>query len=124
MRINLASYGGKGVSEMGTDAVMWLTTLNTTLLKTANTPLMMHIHTCIHTVCGFGPETEAPWDFLVNKNHFVFICSPVSLAATCKQESAFGLMNIITDHKEASTCALHTQARMSATLLQRSVDVE
>ena len=45
-RINLAATGwhgtDQGVSEIGTGALMWLTTLNTTLLKDTNTPLIMH----------------------------------------------------------------------------------
>lgn len=52
------SYSGKGVSKIGSDAVMWLTTLNTTLLKSPDVLWSEHTHTYTHTrvhiVCGCG----------------------------------------------------------------------
>lgn len=123
----LAWCGGKCVSEIVTDAMMWLTTLNITLLNTPNTSRRCtvnptHIHTWTKLLGGFGLGTEAPQGLVVTKNHFEFICSPFTLAATCRQESAFGCTNTITDHRECSTCTLHTQMGKSATLLQQAVN--
>lgn len=77
--------------------------------------LIQHTYTHLYTLFGgFGLGTEVPRGFVVNKNGFVFVCSPISLAATCKQESAFNRTNISADYKEASTCTLRTQPRKSA----------
>lgn len=50
------SYSGKGVSKIGSDAVMWLTTLNTTSLKSPDAlpSEHTHTHTRVHIVCGCG----------------------------------------------------------------------
>ena len=67
--------------------------------STTDAQLIQHIYTHAYTLFGgFGSETEAPQGFVVNKNHFVFVCSPVSLAATCNLESAFGRPNITADY--------------------------
>lgn len=80
-------YSGKGVSGIGTNAVMWLTTVNTTLLKTSNAPPENPTHTHTHT------EQKHLGVLLLIKSFCVCL-----LAATCKQESAFGRTNITADH--------------------------
>lgn len=57
---------------------------------TDHTHLIQHMHTHTEGLMAWSQGKKHLWRFVVNKNHFVFVCSSVSPAATCNKESTSG----------------------------------